>query len=145
MHFRTMDRPPTWSARPPGRLASDGPRGDDGPSGLVIPFNKPYLTGRELAYIAQAHASGHLAGDGEFTEAVHARGSRSELGMPQGAAHALVHAALEMAALLLDLGPGDEVIMPSFTFVSTANAFVLRGATPVFVDVRPDTLNLDER
>ncbi len=109
-----------------------------------IPFNRPYMTGRELWLIAQAHARGHLSGDGTFTRQCHAwlerkTGTRKAL---------LTHsctAALEMAALLLDLEPGDEVIMPSYTFVSTANAFVLRGAVPVFVDIREDTLNLDER
>jgi len=108
-----------------------------------IPFNKPYMTGHELEYIARAHANGHLSGDGPFTRQCHAwleqrTGCRKAL---------LTHsctAALEMAAILLDLEPGDEVIMPSFTFVSTANAFVLRGAVPVFLDIRPDTLNLDE-
>jgi dTDP-4-amino-4,6-dideoxygalactose transaminase len=108
-----------------------------------IPFNRPYMTGRELAYIAEAHANGHLAGDGAFTKRCHAWLERTT-----GAARALLThsctAALEMAALLLDLGPGDEIIMPSFTFVSTANAFVLRGAVPVFVDIRADTLNIDE-
>jgi dTDP-4-amino-4,6-dideoxygalactose transaminase len=110
----------------------------------MIPFNKPYMTGRELDYIAQAHTNGHLSGDGPFTKRCHGwleqrTGCRKAL---------LTHsctAALEMAAILLDLQPGDEVIMPSFTFVSTANAFVLRGAVPVFVDIREDTLNLDER
>lgn len=110
----------------------------------MIPFNKPYMTGRELGYIAQAHANGHLSGDGPFTKRCH-----SWLEEATGASKALLThsctAALEMAALLLDLGPGDEVIMPSYTFVSTANAFVLRGAVPVFVDIREDTLNLDER
>lgn len=110
---------------------------------MQIPFNKPYMTGRELDYIAQAHASGHLSGDGPFTKRCHAW-----LEQRTGAKKALLThsctAALEMAAILLDLAPGDEVIMPSFTFVSTANAFVLRGAVPVFVDIRPDTLNIDE-
>lgn len=110
----------------------------------MIPFNKPYMTGAELGYIAQAHANGHLSGDGDFT-----RRCNAWLESHTGAAKALLThsctAALEMAAMLLDLAPGDEVIMPSFTFVSTANAFVLRGAVPVFVDVREDTLNLDER
>jgi len=109
----------------------------------AIPFNKPYMTGRELGYIAEAHANGHLSGDGPFTRRCHAW-----LEATTGARKALLThsctAALEMAALLLDLAPGDEIIMPSFTFVSTANAFVLRGAVPVFVDVRADTLNLDE-
>jgi len=110
----------------------------------MIPFNKPFMTGRELGYIAQAHANGHLSGDGPFTKRCHAW-----LEKQTGAKKALLThsctAALEMAALMLDLQPGDEVIMPSFTFVSTANAFVLRGAVPVFVDIREDTLNLDER
>ena len=108
-----------------------------------IPFNRPYMTGRELGYIAEAHANGHLSGDGPFTRRCHAW-----LEETTGACKALLThsctAALEMAALLLDLAPGDEVIMPSFTFVSTANGFVLRGAVPVFVDVRADTLNIDE-
>jgi dTDP-4-amino-4,6-dideoxygalactose transaminase len=108
-----------------------------------IPFNKPYMTGKELWYIAQAHANGHLAGDGSFTKKCHAW-----LEARTGAHKALLThsctAALEMAAILADLKPGDEVIMPSYTFVSTANAFVLRGAVPVFVDIRPDTLNIDE-
>jgi dTDP-4-amino-4,6-dideoxygalactose transaminase len=108
-----------------------------------IPFNKPYMTGRELWYIAQAHTNGHLAGDGMFTKKCHAW-----LEARTGANKALLShsctAALEMAAILADIQPGDEVIMPSFTFVSTANAFVLRGGVPVFVDIRPDTLNIDE-
>jgi dTDP-4-amino-4,6-dideoxygalactose transaminase len=109
----------------------------------AIPFNRPYMTGRELEFIGTAHANGHLSGDGPFTRRCHAW-----LEAETGARRALLThsctAALEMAALLLDLEPGDEVIMPSFTFVSTSNAFVLRGAVPVFVDIRPDTLNLDE-
>jgi dTDP-4-amino-4,6-dideoxygalactose transaminase len=108
----------------------------------VIPFNKPYLTGTELTYIAQAHANGHLAGNGQFSKRCSAW-----LEQRTGAQKALLThsctAALEMAAILSGVGVGDEVIMPSFTFVSTANAFVLRGATPVFVDIRPDTLNMD--
>ena len=110
---------------------------------MNIPFNKPYMTGKELWYIAQAHHNGWLAGDGEFTKRCnawleHRTGARRAL---------LTHsctAALEMAAILAEIQPGDEVIMPSYTFVSTANAFVLRGAVPVFVDIRPDTLNIDE-
>lgn len=109
----------------------------------MIPFNKPFMTGQEPVNIAQAHANGHLSGDGAFTRQCHAW-----LNERTGAsASLLTHsctAALEMAALLLDLEAGDEVIMPSFTFVSTANAFVLRGAVPVFVDIRADTLNIDE-
>lgn len=110
---------------------------------MQIPFNKPYMTGKELWYIAQAHANGHLAGDGSFTKRCHAW-----LEARTGAHKALLThsctAALEMAAILADIQPGDEVIMPSYTFVSTANAFVLRGGVPVFVDIRPDTLNIDE-
>lgn len=109
----------------------------------AIPFNKPFMTGRELAYIAQAHAAGHLAGDGGFTKQCQAWLERNT-GSPKALLTHSCTAALEMAALLADIQPGDEVIMPSFTFVSTANAFVLRGATPVFVDIRPDTLNIDE-
>nr|VFK22836.1 MAG: dTDP-4-amino-4,6-dideoxygalactose transaminase [Candidatus Kentron sp. LPFa] len=110
---------------------------------MDIPFNKPYMTGKELRYITEAHARRHLAGDGAFTRRCH-RWLEERTG-----AHAalLTHsctAALEMAAILADIGPGDEVIMPSYTFVSTANAFALRGGAPVFVDIRPDTLNLDE-
>lgn len=108
-----------------------------------IPFNKPYMTGKELWYIAQAHANGHMAGDGSFT-----RKCQAWLESCSGASKALLThsctAALEMAAILADIQPGDEVILPSYTFVSTANAFVLRGAVPVFVDIRRDTLNLDE-
>jgi len=110
---------------------------------MRIPFNKPYMTGKELWYIAQAHTAGHLAGDGSFTKHCH-----SWLEGRIGARKALLThsctAALEMAAILAGIQPGDEVIMPSYTFVSTANAFVLRGAVPVFVDIRPDTLNIDE-
>lgn len=109
----------------------------------MIPFNKPYMTGNELGHIADAHANRHLSGDGLFTKRCHAW-----LEANTGAARALLThsctAALEIAALVMDLMPGDEVIMPSYTFVSTANAFVLRGAVPVFVDIREDTLNIDE-
>lgn len=110
----------------------------------MIPFNKPYMTGRELWYIAQAHANGYLSGDGPFTKRCQLW-LREQTGAQQALLTNSCTAALEMAALLLDLEPGDEVIMPSYTFVSTANAFVLRGAVPVFVDIREDTLNIDER
>lgn len=107
-----------------------------------LPFNQPYMTGKELWYIAQAHAAGNLAGDGAFTAKCSAW-----LEKRTGAHKALLThsctAALEMAAILVDIQPGDEVIVPSYTFVSTANAFVIRGAVPVFVDIRPDTLNID--
>ena len=109
-----------------------------------IPFNRPYVTGNEARYMEEAIANMRLAGAGPFT-----RRCQAEIEALTGRRRALLtHSAtgaLEMAALLLGVGPGDEVVMPSFTFVSTANAFVLRGAVPVFVDVRPDTLNLDER
>jgi dTDP-4-amino-4,6-dideoxygalactose transaminase len=110
---------------------------------MIIPFNKPYMTGKELWYIAQAHANGHLAGDGSFTKRCNAW-LETRTGTHKALLTHSCTAALEMAAILADLKPGDEVIMPSYTFVSTANAFVLRGAVPVFVDIRPDTLNIDE-
>jgi len=109
----------------------------------MIPFNAPPIVGSEVEYMQSAMASGKLCGDGGFTR-------RCQQWMEQhfGSKKVLLTpsctASLEMAALLIDLQPGDEVIMPSYTFVSTANAFVLRGATIVFVDVRPDTLNIDE-
>jgi dTDP-4-amino-4,6-dideoxygalactose transaminase len=109
-----------------------------------IPFNRSSLLGREQQYIAEAMSIGQVAGDQAFTKRCHALLER-ELGVAKALLTTSCTHALEMAALLLNVGPGDEVILPSFTFVSTANAFVLRGARPVFVDVRPDTLNLDER
>lgn len=109
-----------------------------------IQFNRPYMTGKELIYITEAKLGNVLAGDGPFTKRCH-----EWLELKSGCEKALLThsctAALEMAALLLNIEPGDEVIMPSYTFVSTANAFVLRGGVPVFVDIREDTLNLDER
>ncbi|MCL2589431.1 MAG: dTDP-4-amino-4,6-dideoxygalactose transaminase [Betaproteobacteria bacterium] len=109
-----------------------------------IPFNWPYMTGRELYYIAEAHFNGSLAGDGPFTKRCHAW-LEGHTGCGKTLLTHSCTAALEMAALLLEIQPGDEIIMPSYTFVSTANAFVLRGGIPVFVDIREDTLNLDER
>ena len=109
----------------------------------MIPFNRPYLTGNEFTHIQEAVAAGQLAGNGRFTKLCQGWLER-RVGAPRVLLTQSCTAALEMAGLLVDLGPGDEVIMPSFTFVSTANAFVLRGATPVFVDIRPDTLNVDE-
>jgi dTDP-4-amino-4,6-dideoxygalactose transaminase len=108
-----------------------------------IPFNKPYMTGKELGYIAEAHFRGHLSGDGLFTQRCH-EWMEERTGCEKALLTHSCTAALEMAAILAELKPGDEVIMPSYTFVSTANAFVLRGVVPVFVDIRPDTLNLDE-
>lgn len=110
----------------------------------MIPFNKPYLAGKELFYISRAVLLGKLSGDGIFTKKCshwleEATGSRKALLTHSGTA------ALEMSALLCGIQPGDEIIMPSFTFVSTANAFVLRGGVPVFVDIRPDTMNIDEK
>ena len=110
---------------------------------MRVLFNKPYMTGKELWYISQAHASGHLAGDGQFTKKCSAW-LEQRIGCQKALLTHSCTAALEMAAMLADLEPGDEVIMPSYTFVSTANAFVLRGAIPVFVDIRADTLNIDE-
>lgn len=110
----------------------------------MIPFNKPYLTGRELHYISEAHARGQLAGDGYFTKKCNAW-LEEKTGCHKALLTHSCTAALEMAAILADIQPGDEVIMPSYTFVSTANAFVLRGGVPVFVDIREDTLNIDER
>ncbi len=110
---------------------------------MNIPFNKPYMTGKELWYIAQAHHNGWLAGDGGFTKKCN-RWLEARTGARRALLTHSCTAALEMAAILADIQPGDEVIMPSYTFVSTANAFVLRGAVPVFVDIRPDTLNIDE-
>jgi dTDP-4-amino-4,6-dideoxygalactose transaminase len=101
------------------------------------------MTGKELHYIADAHARRHLSGDGYYTEKCN-EWMKKVAEVRQALLTHSCTAALEMAAILLDLEPGDEVIMPSYTFVSTANAFVLRGAVPVFVDVRPDTLNLNE-
>ncbi len=109
-----------------------------------IPFNRASLEGNELAYAAQALLNGHVSGDGPFTERCHAV-LQEWLGVPKVLLTTSCTHALDMAALLLDIKPGDEVIVPSFTFVSTINAFVLRGAHPVFADIRPDTLNLDEQ
>src|SRR5438093_10315940 len=110
----------------------------------TIPFNRPSLAGNEKEYMARALEAGHISGDGEFTRRCQAM-LETALGVGKALLTTSCTHALEMAALLLDIQPGDEVIVPSFTFVSTANAFVLRGARPVFCDIRPDTLNLDER
>jgi len=108
-----------------------------------IPFNRPSFEGNEQVYMAEAIANGHISGDGPFTRKCHAL-LQQELGVPKVLLTTSCTHALEMAALLLEIKPGDEVIVPSFTFVSTINAFVLRGARPVFIDIRPDTLNMDE-
>jgi dTDP-4-amino-4,6-dideoxygalactose transaminase len=109
-----------------------------------IPFNKPCIVGRELDYLREAVVGGHASGDGPFTAKVHQL-MQERFGARRALLTTSCTAALEMGALLCDLKEGDEVIMPSYTFVSTANAIALRGARPVFVDVRPDTLNIDER
>ena len=111
---------------------------------ICIPFNRPYVVGAELSYVAQAQANGHLAGDGPFTRQCHLWLERHAGGGKALLTHSCT-AALEMAAILAGIEPGDEIVVPSYTFVSTANAFVLRGAVPVFVDIRADSLNLDER
>jgi len=108
-----------------------------------IPFNRPGFEGREREYMADALDAGHISGNGTFTKRAEADLERI-LGVPRVLLTTSCTDALEMSALLLEVGPGDEVVMPSFTFVSTANAFVLRGAKPVFIDVREDTLNMDE-
>jgi len=110
---------------------------------MNIPFNRAVIAGREMEYIAQAITAGHISGDGTFTKKTHAL-LEGALGVPKALLTTSCTHALEMMAILLDIQPGDEVIIPDFTFVSTVNAFVLRGARPVFLDVRPDTLNLDE-
>jgi dTDP-4-amino-4,6-dideoxygalactose transaminase len=111
---------------------------------LKIPFNKAGLTGNEWKYVSEAIANGHISGDGLFTKKCH-KLLETLLETPKVLLTSSCTHALEMAALLLNIEPGDEVIVPAFTFVSTINAFVLRGARPVFVDIRADTLNLDER
>jgi dTDP-4-amino-4,6-dideoxygalactose transaminase len=113
-------------------------------SELRIPFNRASLLGHELDFVAQSVENGHISGDGPFARQCEAL-LEEELGVTRALLTTSCTHALELAALLLDVGPADEVVVPSFTFVSGANAFALRGATLVFADVRPDTLNLDER
>lgn len=109
----------------------------------LIKFNKPFLTGNEISLISEAHVNGQLAGDGNFTKLCHQWLEKNIMVKKSLLTHSCT-ASLEMCALLTEIKPGDEIIMPSFTFVSTANAFALRGGIPVFVDIRPDTLNIDE-
>jgi dTDP-4-amino-4,6-dideoxygalactose transaminase len=111
---------------------------------IRIPFNRPSVVGDEMQYLAESVASGSLSGDGPFTRRC-ATLLEQELGCPRVLLTTSCTHALEMCAMLLDISPGDEVIVPSFTFVSSVNAFVLRGARPVFADIREDTLNLDEK
>ncbi len=108
-----------------------------------IPFNRPSTVGMEFQYMQNALEKMHLSGDGEFTKKCHTF-LQEALGVPKALLTTSCTHALEMSALLLDLEHGDQVIVPDFTFVSTINAFVLRGAAPIFADIRPDTLNLDE-
>lgn len=110
---------------------------------LRVDFNRPITVGNEFEYMRQAIENVHISGDGPFTKKCH-EFLESELGVPKVLLTTSCTHALEMSAILLDIQPNDEVIIPDFTFVSTVNAFVLRGATPRFIDVRPDTLNLDE-
>jgi dTDP-4-amino-4,6-dideoxygalactose transaminase len=110
----------------------------------VIPFNRPYLTGNEFTHIQEALAAGQLSGNGRFTKQCQGWLERL-IGAPRVLLTPVVHGGARDGGTAADLEPGDEVIMPSFTFVSTANAFVLRGARPVFVDIRAETLNIDER
>ena len=110
---------------------------------LRVDFNRPVPVGRELEYMAEAVANGHISGDGPFTKKVHALFEET-FDIPKALLTTSCTHALEMAAILLEIKDGDEVIVPDFTFVSTINAFVLRGAHPVFLDIRPDTLNMDE-
>ncbi|MFN2398459.1 MAG: dTDP-4-amino-4,6-dideoxygalactose transaminase [Gemmatimonadaceae bacterium] len=134
-----MDELFRTTAEPSGVL--DSPRSS---AATPIPFNRPSITDAEQIAIAEALARAHLSGDGPFTKQCHQL-LEQQMGVPRALLTTSCTHALEMAALLLDVGHGDEVIIPSFTFVSSANAFVLRGARPVFIDIRPDTLNLDER
>ncbi len=110
---------------------------------ITIPFNRPSTSGREIDYLTQSVAHGHISGDGYFSRRCHAL-LEEALGVHKVLLTTSCTHALEMAAILLDIRPGDEIIVPSFTFVSTINAFVMRGARPVFADIQPDTLNIDE-
>src|ERR1044071_5064875 len=112
-------------------------------SEINVDFNRPVVVGNEFEYMRQAIENGHISGDGPFTKRCH-RFFEQELGVQKALLTTSCTHALEMSAILLDIQAGDEVIIPDFTFVSTVNAFVLRGAKPVFLDVRPDTPNLDE-
>ena len=108
----------------------------------AVPFNRPYLSGKEIDYISDAHARGKLSGDGHYT-ALCSSWLESRTGAKKVLLTHSCTAALEMAALLIDVKIGDEIIMPSYTFVSSANAFVLRGGVPVFVDIKIGDQNID--
>ncbi len=109
----------------------------------IVDFNKPCIVGKEYDYMADSIRSSHISGDGKYSKLCH-EFLENKLGIPRVLTTPSCSHALELSALLLDIQPGDEVIIPDFTFVSTVNAFVLRGAKPVFIDIRPDTLNMDE-
>jgi len=131
-----------------GELLHPSQRRDKGTQRLIMPtirvdYNRPITVGNEFEYMRQAVESHHISGDGGFTKKCHTF-LESELGVSKALLTTSCTHALEMSAILLDIKPGDEVIIPDFTFVSTVNAFVLRGAKPIFLDVRADTLNLDE-
>ena len=110
---------------------------------IKVDFNRPVTVGNEFEYMRQAIENAHISGDGAFTKKCHAF-LEGQIGIKKALLTTSCTHALEMSAILLEIKPGDEVIIPDFTFVSTVNAFVLRGAKPIFIDVRPDTLNLDE-
>ena len=129
----------TRGVEDPAKLGKSAPELTNRP----IPFNKPFIVGKELFYISQAVLGGQLAGNGRFTRLCEGW-MQKRLGANRVLLTHSCTAALEMCALLTDVGPGDEVIMPSYTFTSTANAFALRGARIRFVDIRADTLNIDE-
>jgi dTDP-4-amino-4,6-dideoxygalactose transaminase len=111
---------------------------------IIIPFNKPFIVGKELSYIAQAVIeNSNTAGDGPFTKKCEAL-LEERLGCRKVLLTNSCTAALELSAILTNVQPGDEIIMPSYSFVTTANSFVLRGGVPVFIDIRRDTLNINE-
>jgi dTDP-4-amino-4,6-dideoxygalactose transaminase len=140
--YRTKRPPKARRSSPESCPPLASPAAEAQPSERV-PFNRPFIAGKELYYVAQAVALGNISGDGQFTQGC-ARILQERFGIQRVLMTPSCTAALEMAAMLCGLEEGDEVILPSFTFVSTANAVVRQRARPVFVDVRPDTLNLDE-
>lgn len=109
----------------------------------IVDFNKPCVVGKEFDYMADSIRLSHISGDGDYSKKCH-RFFEQQLGVAKALLTPSCSHALEMTALILNIQPGDEVIIPDFTFVSTVNAFVLRGAKPVFIDIRPDTFNMDE-
>jgi dTDP-4-amino-4,6-dideoxygalactose transaminase len=137
--------PPIWRGARIGHLDVPSQTGEiNQVTADFIPFNRAFATGKELVYIAEAQRNLHLSGDGLFTQRCH-QWIEQKTGCTKALLTHSCTSALDLAAMLLDIKSGDEIILPSYTFVSTANAFVLRGAVPIFVDIREDTLNLDER